>query len=135
MSPVHEWEWFGDAAHFICGRWCRFHLATRVGPWLVSTVGSYVHPRNSGGGERAESEWLAKNWPGEEIGAGRKYETMVFKAGKPCDARGCDCGMPSLADAMELDVIGSNTPGEARRAHMELCHKWAHKTLAELEAE
>jgi hypothetical protein len=53
--PVHNWKWFGSAAHFICGRWCRFHLATQVGRYLISTVGEFVHPRH-GGSERAEAE-------------------------------------------------------------------------------
>lgn len=48
MINANEWEWFGNAAHFICGRWCRFHLATKVGKYLISTVGEYVSPRNSG---------------------------------------------------------------------------------------
>lgn len=34
-----SWEWYGHPAHFICGDKCRFHLATKVGKYLVSTVG------------------------------------------------------------------------------------------------
>lgn len=120
-----DWEWFGNAGHFICGRWCRFHLATKVGPWLVSTVGEFVHPRHSGGNERAEAEWLKENWPGEDIGWDRKYETMVFRAGKPCDDPECGCGMPELADGTELDTLGANKAGKARANHMALCEKWA----------
>jgi len=81
MVPMNRWKWFGSSAHFICGRWCRFHLATLVGKYLISTVGEFVHPRNSGGSEEVESKWLAKNFPGKDIGINTKYETMVFHAG------------------------------------------------------
>ncbi len=53
--PESKWEWFGNAGHFMCSQWCRFHLCTKVGPWLVSTVGEYVHPRHSAGGEQPEA--------------------------------------------------------------------------------
>lgn len=69
MIAKRDWKWYGQAAHLIVGQWCRFHMATEIGPWLVSTVGAYVHPRHSGGGERGEAEWLKKNWPGEDEGA------------------------------------------------------------------
>lgn len=36
-----EWEWFGTAAHLIVGQDCRFHMATIIGPWLISTVGEW----------------------------------------------------------------------------------------------
>lgn len=123
--PRDEWQWFGHAAHFICGRWCRFHLATQVGPWLVSTVGQYVHPRHGKGTEVGESAWLAKNPNGEEIGFGRFYETMVFRAGEPCTAKDCGCGLPTLADASEQDSSGYNDAGAATRGHYAMCDKWA----------
>jgi len=124
--PAEEWEWFGDPGHFICARWCRFHLCTLVGDYLVSTVGAYVHPRRSGGNEQAEAEWLADNWPGEEIGVGRMYETMVFRAGDTrCDADGCNCGMPIPDNWSELECVGYNMPGEANRGHLEMCQRYA----------
>lgn len=131
--PPSEWEWFGQAAHFICGQWCRFHLATKVGPWLVSTVGEYVHPRHSSGSEQAEAEWLKQNWPGEEIGCGRKYETMVFRAGNVCKDSRCNCGLPEIASS-ELDSGAYNEAGAARDGHFELCRKWAARS-AESEAD
>lgn len=120
-TPHSEWEWFGHAAHFCCGQWCRFHLATKVGPWLISTVGEYVHPRHSCGNERDEAAWLKKNWPGEDIGVGRKYETMVFKAGPICE---CGCGLPAIS-GHEIDFLPANTSKEARENHMRLCEKWS----------
>jgi len=49
-------------------------MTTKVGRYLVSTVGDY-RPRDS---EKAE-----------ELGYQRLYETMVFKASKPCQEEGC----------------------------------------------
>jgi hypothetical protein len=124
--PRKDWEWFGNAAHFCCGRWCRFHMATKVGPWLVSTVGEFVHPKDSGGSEQAEGEWLSKNWPGSDVGLGRKYETMVFKAGDPCRAPGCMCGIPYISGG-ELEMKGYNAAGDATRGHVAMCERWAKK--------
>ncbi len=118
-----DWKFFGNAAHFICGRWCRFHLATLVGKYLVSTVGEYVHPSRSKGGEQSEAKWLKANWPGEEIGCGRKYETMVFLAGEPCSSPECKCGLPTIAGS-ELDFRPANDAGTATANHYELCGKF-----------
>jgi hypothetical protein len=126
MITQDKWEWFGNVGHFICGRWCRFHLCTKVGKYLISTVGEYVHPRHSKGSELAEIKWLQKNWPGEDIRYQKKYETMVFVAGERCAIKGCDCGLPSIGGE-ELDMMGYNTAGEATRGHMELCLKWSRR--------
>ena len=113
--PESEWEWFGNAGHFICGRWCRFHLCTKVGPWLVSTVGEYVHPRHSKGNEADEFS---------DIGCDRKYETMVFLAGERCVATDCGCGLPFI-DGSERDMLPANTAKEAAENHVVLCKKYA----------
>lgn len=120
--PREEWEWFGHAAHLCVGRWCRFHLATKVGPWIVSTVGEYIHPRNSGSSERTEAEWLERNWPGEDVGLNRKYETMVFEAGGPCP---CGCGMPIPNSWSEHGFEGYNDSASAREGHMRMCAEFA----------
>lgn len=120
--PKSDWEWFGNVGHFICGRWCRFHLATRVGDWFVSTVGEYVHPRHSQGSEQAEAAWLETNYPGEDIGYQRKYETMVFRAGEqPCS---CGCGMPT-GNFTEVECRGYNDAKAANNGHLELCERFA----------
>jgi hypothetical protein len=121
--PRDEWEWFGSAAHFICGRWCRFHLATLVGPWLVSTVGEYVPPSKSGS-ERAEAEFLARNKWGDTIGCDRKFETMVFRAGKRCADSDCGCGLPAIASS-ELEMWPYNDRASAQLGHDEMCGKWS----------
>lgn len=122
--PADQWRWFGTAAHFICGQWCRFHLATQVGDYLVSTVGEYIHPSHSGGSEATEAAWLKKNWPGADIGLERKYETMVFRAGAPCAREGCGCGLPST-DGHEIDAKGYNDRRAAIEGHMRMCQRWA----------
>lgn len=129
LYPPKSWVWNGMVGHFICGQWCRFHLATEVGPWLISTVGLYVHPRHSGGREDSEYKWLAKNPFGEDIGLERKFETMVFRAGKKCDNGTCDCGIARI-DGHEIDCNGYNTPGAANAGHYAMCEKWSR--LAEV---
>jgi len=124
IIPKSKWLHFGFSAHFICGRWCRFHMATQVGPWLISTVGLYVPNYKTGGSERGESDWLMANPNGEEIGCGRFYETMVFHAGKACDAPECGCGMPEV-DGSDIDFRGYLTPREATIGHRDMCAKWA----------
>lgn len=116
-------KWFGCAAHFCCGRWCRFHLATQVGKYLISTVGEYVHPSMSGSSESTEEEWLKKNAPGADIGFNRKYETMVFKVGKLC---GCGCGLPSISGS-EIDFAGYMTAKEATEGHYKFLKIYSRK--------
>ena len=123
MTKPERWQWYGNAGHFICGRWCRFHLCTKVGRYLVSTVGEYVHPSKSGASEKTEAEYLEKHPLGDTIGCDRLFETMVFQAGKACD---CGCGMPNIKGSA-LDYAPANTRKEARAAHMRLCRKWAEK--------
>jgi hypothetical protein len=126
MIDAREWKWYGLAGHFTCGRWCRFHICTQVGGYLISSVGMLVHPRDSGGGEVNEGRYLSANPDGADIGCGRHYETMVFKAGKPCDAAGCACGLPAI-DGYELAAKSANNVKEATANHMEMCKKFARR--------
>lgn len=112
---AQKWRWFGHAAHFICGHRCRFHLATQVGPWLVSTVGEM--PPHNALPDANDGKWY-------EIGLGRTYETMVFRAGAPCKRKGCACGLPEI-DGSEQDFAGYNDAGAATVGHLKLCRKWA----------
>jgi hypothetical protein len=136
-----DWKWFGHAAHFICGHSCRFHLATQVGDYLISTVGEYwpERPSREIHAKYEDLKWLESNghklgddfdnaymkrFGYETIGCDRKYETMVFKAGAMCKAKDCGCGLPEIASS-ELDFEGYNDAGSATKGHMELCEKWA----------
>jgi len=52
------------------------------------------------------------------------FETMVFKAGKPCTAAQCNCGLPEI-DPTELDGTRYMTAGEATKGHYKFCRKFA----------
>lgn len=121
--PASEWKWFGVSAHFICGEWCRFHLATQIGEYIVSTVGKYVHPSDSKN-EHEDYTFLKKHPNGKEIGCGRFYETMVFKAGKPCKAKGCNCGLPSISGSELMSDVYTEA-GPATDGHRAMCEKVA----------
>lgn len=119
--PQSEWKWYGSPGHLIVAQWCRFHLCTEIGDYLVSTVGMYVHPRHSQGSEATDHEWWQKNWPGEDIGCGRKFETAVFRAtGDRCTSATCGCGLPVI-DCEDLDILPANTATAARANHMQAC--------------
>ena len=129
-----EWEWFGHAGHFICGQWCRFHLCTKVGKYLISTVGEYVPDEGvreilartrgitlTGRGDDRLRDYMNKIGF-EPLGAGTEtYETMVFLAGPPCQAKDCNCGMPSLLDCSEIMMERYGNAGEARVGHLKYC--------------
>lgn len=145
--PKSEWQWFGDPGHLIVGHDCRFHLCTQVGPWLVSTVGKYLPDEGvreieakhrgielQGRGYYRRADYMNKIGY-QTVGLDRLYETMVFRAGQPCDAEGCHCGMPTPDDFGELDMDGYNSAGEATRGHMAMCGKWAAISIDEAEHE
>ena len=96
----------------------------------MSTVGEYVHPRHGMGSEKTESEWLQEHWPGEDVGHGRKYETMVFKAGEPCMDPQCKCGLPAI-DGSELTGKGYNSRAQAQMGHNVMCDLVAKGELEE----
>jgi hypothetical protein len=134
-----KWKWFGHAAHLIVGDHCRFHMATLIGDYIVSSVGEYWPERSSREihAKYHDATWLASNqhrlgddfdwhymkkFGYETIGCDRKYETMVFRVtGKMCD---CGCGLPKIIPS-ELDFDSYNDAIAARKGHMELCAKWA----------
>ena len=133
---IENWKWFGNAGHFICGDLCRFHLATQVGPWLVSTVGQMFPDEGtrevfatsrgvelSGRGDARKFDYMQKIGY-QEIGCGRTFETMVFRAGDPCASEGCQCGLPNISGS-ELESDAYNDAGSATNGHMALCLKWA----------
>ena len=140
---MKNWKWFGNPGHFICAQNCRFHLCTLVGNYLVSTVGElwFERPTREIHAQVHDPKWLARNqsrkgddfdaayfdrFGYEEIGCGRKYETMVFKAGAPCAAEGCNCGLPTI-EPNELDFDIYNDAGSANKGHLEMCQKWSSK--------
>jgi len=104
MIPKSEWVWYGFPGHFICGRRCVYHLCTRIGNRLVSTVGAF-YPNGP-----------AK--PMETIGSGDKsfYETTVFR----CDGE-TDDGDPNITDWDKLSCERYETSIEAECGHRKIC--------------
>ena len=143
MIPQNKWKWFGNAGHFIGGNHCRFHLCTQVGKYLVSTVGQLWWERSSREihAKIYDPQWFAENkhlkgdefdhaylrkFGYEEIGCDRRFETMVFRAGQPCTAKGCKCGLPVI-NGSDLDFLGYANADHATKGHLKLCKKWAKK--------
>lgn len=140
---MKNWKWFGHAGHFICADKCRFHLTTKVGKYLVSTIGEWWPERGSREihARVYDADWLAKNvhlkgnefdfaymkkFGFETIGFDRKYETMVFLAGEPCKIKECGCGLPKILGS-ELDFDGYNNAGDAASGHLKMCKKWSKR--------
>lgn len=113
--PESEWVWYGFAGHFISASRCRFHLATEVGNFRVSTIGGYASPTN----------------PKEfsEVGLDRKYETMVFRIADGTAVCNCGCRMKELESYSELEMLPANDPDTARKNHMEACLKYAARAM------
>lgn len=110
-----DWEWLGHAQHFVAARDCQFRMGTKIGPYVVSTVGEYVQP------EAVAKVLGRKVGEFEEIGYGRKYETFVFKA---TEARK-ECGCPELESYSEIDSDGYNDAVAATAGHLEMCRKYS----------
>jgi hypothetical protein len=135
--PESEWRWFGCAAHLVVARDCRFHLATQVGDFLVSTVGEYVPDETSreihcevrgivleGRGDERLADYMRKVGY-QEIGYGRTYETLVFRTtGDVCHEPGCGCGLPEVT-YRELAGSGYTTAGAATVGHLKFCRECA----------
>jgi len=130
-----EWEWFGHACHLIVGSNCQFHMATKVGDYLISTVGEYLPDAPvreilaetrgvtlKGQGDARLADFMQKIGF-EDIGYKRKFETMVFRL----TDQSKDCGCPEVADWAELEVAAYNDCAEASKGHYEMCDRWATK--------
>jgi len=134
--------WMPHAGHFILGQMCRFRLNTHVNGYIISTVGEYVPDsavrkifRESRGwhtnkrGDAEEFDFIKRTQEGtmdgygEEIGYGRKYETMVFKAIKNTKNKCC----PYSMIGSELDFAGYNKSADAFKGHMKLLKKYSLK--------
>jgi hypothetical protein len=137
-----NWMWQPHAGHYILGDKCKFVLNTYVGGYIVSTIGELWQDQSSRRihtnihNNIYKTTWYAENkhlmgdnfdaayfkeYGYSEIGAGRKYETMVFKAKK--SSHGC-CPW-EMVSGEEIDFRHHDTAEEARKGHMELCEKWA----------
>lgn len=91
-----DWQWFDHPGHLCVADRCTFHLHTHVRGYCVSTVGDF---RPDGPGGRAET-----------IGAGRLYETMVFRLQDDGEI-----------DLQELRMEPYNRAADARAGHLRVC--------------
>ena len=112
-----EWIWYGSAAHFIGGKDCRFHMATRIGDTLVSSVGDYRPDRKGPAKEIGSSFGM----DGEAL-----FETFVFEVGNE-ECR-CGCGIPKLLDAAAGFGPRASTQSEAQDNHRWICDEVAQGT-------
>lgn len=140
-----KWIWMPHAGHLIVGSQCRFHLNTYLGNgYLVSTVGEWWPDRVSREihADVYDPHWLQENrWrKGDdfdhaymqrfgfmEIGADRKYETMVFKARQSERQEGWECCPWEMISGDNADYDSYNTATDAYIGHLEMCDKWSRK--------
>jgi len=106
-----NWIWMPHAGHFICWYRCRFRMNTYVGGYIVSTVGEMIL-------EGIDNE---REMGFEEVGSGRLYETMVFKAQKSKEK----CCPWEIIVSEQMDMGGYNNAVDAYEGHMKLCEKWS----------
>lgn len=88
--------------HYICSSRCQFRRHTHVGDYCVSTVGEFT---------------MGDDSKYEDIGAGRKYETMVFRISW---LYGYSCCPNCPGGGEELKVRGYNDPDAAQAGHNEI---------------
>ncbi len=133
-----KWIWMPHPAHFICSYDCKFFLATKVGKYIISTVGEYfpdapireifAESRKvilEGRGDARRNDYMQKIGF-EELGVGRLYETMVFKSQK-MSKDGCGACLYRMKTPSDIDFDGYKTAKEAYRGHMKMCLKWSKK--------
>lgn len=140
MIDKSKWIWMPHAGHCIIGHMCRFHLTTKVGKYIISTIGEWWPERSSREitASIKDKKWHEKNkhlfgdeydfayfkkFGYSEIGCDRIYETMVFKAKKNKE----DCCPYIIANGFDLDFKGYNDAKSAFKGHMRMCNKWAKK--------
>lgn len=108
-----SWTWYGHAGHLCVASSCRFHLCTKVGKYLISTVGDYYRECSR-----------------ETIGSGEDdfFETYVFRTlrGSSCTDKACGCGLPEI-DLENIEGIRCATAVEAAKTHMNMCRKYERR--------
>ena len=135
-----KWIWMPHAGHFILSNKCRFFLNTRVGKYIVSTVGELWPERISREihAEVYDPKWLEENkhllgdyfdnsyfkkFGYQKISLDNEYETMVFRARKS-KHKCCPWG---IIVSEQVDFNDYDTSEDAYKGHLKLCKKWAKK--------
>ena len=105
MESRNGWKWYGYAGHLIVASRCAYHLSTRVGGYLVSTVGDYRLDGKSR----------------ETIGSGKDdfFETFVFR----CNGDTPD-GDPNILSFEQIDGERYAESIDAERGHYRYCEKY-----------
>lgn len=108
MASQAGWKWYGFPGHYICASRCQYHLTTAInGKYLVSTVGRFVVD------PLRDPERI------EEVGHGRKYETMVFEM----DGEDENGDPKRGRDSIDMNPYDESV--DAERGHYAMCEKWA----------
>ena len=107
MIPKDQWVWYGFAGHFIGGHSCAYHLCTRIGNKVISTVGAYY--------PRSQEEMVTLG-----IGPEDYYETMIFE----CDGED-ENGNPNIHVFTELERHMYGDSLKAEQGHRAICDRIA----------
>lgn len=135
MIPHEQWVWMPHPGHFVGAFDCRFRLNTRIGNYIISTIGElfpdapvreiYAQLRGivlKGEGDDRKADYMDKIGY-EEIGYQRKYETMVFKAERSEEYECCPWVI--VVNELEKETDVYNSPDDASKGHMKMCMKYA----------
>ena len=115
MIARANWKWYGFPGHYICSDDCHFHIVTRVGRWIVSSIGAK---------RRGDGPLETIGEDGTVPGSGRTYETKVFPIAH-AETKQCGCGQPHAMTWRELDSRGYTDSNAALAGHLAMCEKWA----------
>lgn len=102
---MSKWKWYGYPCHFVGGKNCIYHLATKVGEFLISTIGDYYIEDN---------RQTLRSWEKSF------YETCIFV----CSGEDKN-GNPIIEDWTEIDGRSYETSVEAENEHYEFCKKYS----------
>lgn len=137
--PESEWKWYGSPGHFILAFNCRFHMLTRVGGYIVCTIGEnfpdapvreiMAQSRGitlEGKGDARIQDYMQKIGFDPMGASDCKYETLVFPYGHDCKESSCGgCGLPKPSTWTEIDGTRWMTAAEATKGHMGYCRQYA----------
>jgi hypothetical protein len=131
-----QWIWMPHPAHFVFGHECQFHLSTKVGKYIISTIGDWLpdYPRREieakirgialvGEGDDRLANYMKKIGY-KDLRFGYKFETMVFPAKKHKEDTCCQWRAVILKD-VEDNVY--KTSEEAFKGHYKMCDKYSKK--------
>lgn len=107
MIPIAEWKWSGQAGHQCVSNYCRYHLTTVVGIYIISTVGDW-HPKGAGKMEKLTLYGY--------------YDTAVFEV----DEELLECGCVQIkGEQLDGKQYGNVKCPELEKGHFDMCMKYA----------